>query len=387
MRTATVTYCLVNNLGGITTMLQNLVKYRGAGSLQQEAIVLSVRENKSAPIEGNFSNDIPCMQLNFSNKENWYHVFKKLARHSAASPGVLVANDVFEMIMLTHYNIPKKVVQIVHDGYNVKLAVQYGEVVDKFICHSFFFYEVMQQLFPSRRNDIVFIPYGIPVTGYKRKPLLPGEPLKLFFLGRHDELKGIFDLIEIEKLLQQAQVPAHWLILGRGPQTAALKQQWEGKSNVVFETPATNEEVLKAVASRDVFVFPTRFEGFPVSLVEAMSTGCVPVASNLPGGLRELVKENINGFLCEKENPAAFAEKIIWLHHHRQELESMSDQAAAIVASDYNVTSRSPQYQQFFKQVADMEQAPAHHSIKRKLGSRLDHPWIPNAITKLARKA
>ncbi len=380
-----ITYCLGNNLGGITTMLQNVIKYGGNTSLPQQAVLLNIKENKLAPIPGNFSEVASSLQFNFSNKENWYHVFKKLAGIIGKTEGVLVTNDVYEMLMLSYYNIPKQVVQIVHDGYNVKLAVLYGDVVDAFICHSYFFYETMCQLFPDRRSDIHFIPYGVPLSGYKRKAANADEPLKLFFLGRHDKLKGIFDLIEIENKLTADGIPTNWLILGRGPETAVLKKQWEGRGNVTFSAPASNDEVLRSIATRDVLVFPTRFEGFPVALAEAMSVGCVPVASNLPGGLREVVKDGENGFLCEATDTLAFAEKIKQLHHNRHHLEQMSNNAASLIADKYNVVNQSPKYQELFVAVSASTKRPRHHSVKKKLGSRLDQPWLPAFVTKVIR--
>lgn len=382
-----VTYILVNNLGGITSMLENLICYKQADALDQEAILLNIKENKMEPILHSFGNGIPVKYFSFSKKENWYHVFKKLAVDIGKQKGVLIANDVYEMLMLSYYNLDRKVIQIVHDGYNVTLALQYGDVADAFICHSYFFYEMLCQLLPTRRNDIFFIPYGVPISGYKRSELGKNDPIKLFFFGRHDVQKGIFDLIEIENYLQAASVPTDWLILGKGPGTNELKQQWKGKKNIRFATPATNDEVLQLISKRDVFVFPTRFEGFPVALVEAMSVGCVPVASNLPGGLRELVKESINGFLCNYEEPHQFAKNIEWLHNNREALELMSNRAASEVANNYNILHQSPKYQQLFTQVINSKDAPVHHKIKKKLGSRLDSPWIPNTITKLARKA
>lgn len=366
-------------------MLQNVIRYGGEKSMQQEAVLLSIKENKAAPITGDFCEGLHSATFSFSNKENWYHVFKKLAAVTGVSPGLLVTNDIYEMLMLSYYNIPKKVVQMVHDGYNVKLAVDFGDVVDAFICHSYFFYEAMCQLFPSRKNDIYFLPYGVPVSGYKRQPAKNDAPLKLFFLGRHDKTKGIFNLLEIDSHLKGAGVQTDWLILGRGPETAALKKQWEGKSNVAFSTPSTNDEVLKAIAQRDVLVFPTTFEGFPVALAEAMSVGCVPVASNLPGGLREVVKQGENGFLCDAPDTAAFAEKIKWLHHNRQQLEVMSNNAASLIVEKYNVVHQSPEYQKLFAAIASAKGTPRHHAVKRKLGSRLDQPWLPAFFTKAIR--
>lgn len=366
-------------------MLENLIGNQPGNTLAQDAILLNIRENTKSPILHSFGNGIEVKYFNYSKKENWYHVFKKLAAMAGEREGILVTNDEYEMIMLSHYNINKKVVQIVHDGYNVTLALLHGNVADAFICHSHFFYEVMCQLLPHRRKDIHFIHYGIPISGDRRIPTHATEPLKLVFAGRHDTGKGIFDLREIENILAKKDIHVDWLILGKGPETAALQEQWAGKTNVTFSTPATNPGVLEALSKRDVLVFPTKFEGFPVALLEAMSVGCVPVVSDLPGGIRELVKHQVNGFLCNMESPREFAEKIAWLHQHRPALETMSTNAYNDVKENFNVVNQAPLYHQLFNTIAGEKTAPLHHAVVKKIGSRLDQPWLPNSLTKLLR--
>jgi glycosyltransferase involved in cell wall biosynthesis len=177
------------------------------------------------------------------------------------------------------------------------------------------------------------------------------------------------------------------MIMGRGPETDALRRQWAEETAVTFYSPDTNEEVLDALTGRDVLVFPTRFEGFPVSLLEAMAAGLVPVASNLPGGLRELVREGENGFLCKPGAVEDFAARIAWLHHHRDALENMSHQAASLVNEQYNAEVQSPVYQAFFSSVAADPATPRHHNVREKIGSRLDQRWLPNTVTRLLRRS
>lgn len=366
-------------------MLSNLVKYRQDEAMPQEAVMLSIRDKPHTPVSNPFPPEVPVIDFSFSSKENWYHIFRRLSRQVNSRPGVLVANDVYEMLMLQAFRVNKKVVQIVHDAYNVQLAVLYGEVVDKFICHSLFYYEVLCQLL-GRPDDIVHIPYGIPLRKHRREPLPDDQPLRLLFLGRHHSQKGVHDLISIHRLLKERNIPVQWTIMGRGPETAMLKQHWEGETAVRFDSPETNEEVLQAVARQDIMVFPTRFEGFPVSLLECMSAGLVPIASNLPGGLRELVQPGANGFLCPPGDVEAFAEKISRLHHDRQELERLSLQAFDDVNRCYNAEIQSPVYQRFFAAVAASGEQPRHHRFQRKIGSRLDQRWLPNTVTRILRK-
>lgn len=380
----TVCFVLKNDLGGITSLTKNLIQFRGHDALPQEVVFLDIEGNKYAPYFGDFVNDIPTTVFRYSTKNNLYHSFKKLRDVVGKHPGVLVSNDMFDLIMLTHYNIPKKVVQIVHDAYNVKLSLQFHNVIDRFICHSLFYFEMLCQLLPDRRDDVIFIPYGIPLTSQERQ-LNQNECLKLLFLGRHDKMKGVYDLYEIDALLKRWDVPVSWLILGKGPETESLMKQWSKAENVTFYIAKDNDEIQKVCLTQDVLVFPTKFEGFPVAMVEAMSAGCVPVVSDLPGGTRELAKDE-RGILCTLNDNYLFAKAIKNFHENRGLLKEMSDKCSDFIRCTHNAVIQSPKYQSFFKNVASESIIPRHHRIKMKLGSRLDKKWIPNIVTTYLRK-
>src|SRR5690242_3886904 len=113
-----VTYVIVNNLGGITSLTQNLIKYRGHDSLAQEVVLLDVAGNRNAPADMGSMEDVQVRRFAVHSRDNWYAVYKRMSAVLGRTGGVLVSNDVYDLVMLTYYNIPKKVVQIVHDAYN-----------------------------------------------------------------------------------------------------------------------------------------------------------------------------------------------------------------------------------------------------------------------------
>src|SRR5258708_9017362 len=288
-------------------MINNVTRRRGR-EVQHKNWFLghkTATENPAAVLGPHGCNKVKAFPT--TPRHNWYDVYRRLAGELRSSGGVLVSNDTYDLIMLTRFNIPKKVVQIVHDAYNIKLAIQFETVVDAFICHSLFYYETLRQLLYYRREDIFYIPYGIPLAGAPRISRRHDRPLRLLYLGRHDINKGVFDLYAIHRLLLQKNVPVDWMILGKGPETDKLKEQWKEEKAVQFHTPLSNEELFPLAAGNDIFVFPTKFEGFPVALIETMSLGCVPVVSDLPGGVRELVHTGETGFRCPPDDPAAFA--------------------------------------------------------------------------------
>ena len=73
----------------------------------------------------------------------------------------------------------------------------------------------------------------------------------------------------------------------------SLLPKLDNLSNFRFAKPETNNEVLEALKQCDLFILPSRKDGLPVALLEAMSVGCVPLVSAFSEGIREVVTPGI----------------------------------------------------------------------------------------------
>lgn len=380
-----VFHVIVNNMGGITSLIQHLIIYKGDYSLEQSLIQLDIKGNLNTPAKLDDRIN-PIENQNIDSKNNWYYTYGKLAKKLSSEGGILVSNDQYDLIMLQAFNIPKKVVQIVHDLYNLDLSIKYHDCIDVFIAHSLFISDNLKRIFPHRIADIHFIPYGIPLYPSSTISINETTPLKLLFLGRHTASKGIFDLIKINQILVEKCIYVDWIILGNGPDTVKFKKEWENVPNVSFSHPPTVSEVMNEINDCDILVLPTKFEGLPVAMLEAMSMGCIPIVSNLEGGIQELVEDNINGYKCTLDDNELFAEKIIYLHLNRMILFQLKQNAQEKIYKYYNASIQMPKYQKLFLDLFENNSSPNHHSVSRKIGSRLDQFWIPNFITRLFRK-
>lgn len=379
-----ILYVVNDKIGGVLTLNSNLVRFRQPDDFTHEVLLLHNREDVDTrwarPVggerESTFDYSLPV--------ENIHAVLRRLRDESGfANEGVLVANDWLELALATVYDLRRAVIQIVHDEYHLGLAVKHEVVVDAFVAHSKVFSDRLREALPHRQESIHYLPYGIPIPETQRKPKKSG-PLRLLFIGRMTSQKGIFDLPDIDRLVHEAGVNVEWTLVGDGPGRRELFEQWTPRAPMRHVVPDSNERVLALAAEHDVFVLPTRFEGFPVSLLETMASGLVPIVSLLPGGISEVVEEGVTGYHPLPGNREAFADAIIDLAQDRARLDAMGARCRKLVMAQFDIRERVKSYQRLFAGWRELRrERPAEMSLP--YGSRLDKPWIPNAFVRLFR--
>ena len=371
-------YMLENHLGGIASFCGNLISNRPPGA-QQIAILLTDKTSKVVSIMEPLGAEE--IRFQYLAEENVYSVLRRLAAILPRRSGAIVSNSAMELAMFSLHEPQQTVYQVVHDDYNLRLAQTYEPVVDVFIAHSRYFVDKLRSAFPHRTEQIFHLPYGIHLAP-RGRAATPG-PLRLVFLGRVTEQKGALDLPEIDARLRTAGVEAYWTIIGSGSDLNTLMEQLPPSARVRYGSPATNEEVLALCAEGDMLIFPTRFEGFPVALLEAMSAGLVPVVSDLPSGVPEVVT-GATGFRVTIGSIDGFVGPVIELNRDRDRLEAMS-RAARARAGDFNVKDRAATYHQLFARAAELKR-PGGGQLPIKLGSRLDQPYLPNGLVLATRR-
>jgi glycosyltransferase involved in cell wall biosynthesis len=151
--------------------------------------------------------------------------------------------------------------------------------------------------FDPRR--ILVIPHGL--NRIARPPrLLDGPdqngPLRLLYLGRVDDSsKGVFWLPSI---LRQLECDYHLTVAGDGPDLERLRFQLKGFGDKVsFTGWVAPSDVAALVSQNDVMLMPSRFEGFGLTLIEAMSQGCPAVVSRIAGVTDFIVTDGEDGLL------------------------------------------------------------------------------------------
>lgn len=154
---------------------------------------------------------------------------------------------------------------------------------------------------------------GISKEEARKKLSIEREDRVIIFTGTLHSVKGVKYLIQGMDIIKQNGIKAKLLLVGDGEDREALMRltkKLELEQDITFVGRVPNEKVPGYMSASDVFVLPSLSESFGIVILEAMASRLPIIATNV-GGLPEIVKEGVNGFLVSPKNPDELAKKII----------------------------------------------------------------------------
>jgi glycosyltransferase involved in cell wall biosynthesis len=109
---------------------------------------------------------------------------------------------------------------------------------------------------------------------------------------------------------------------------------------------------LKSVAysAADLFVFPTRADNLPLVLQESMACGTTMVSFDV-GGVPDLVRPNITGYLAKPEDTQDFSNGIVRLLEDDNLRLQMSQNCREIILNEYSLTIQAQSYINLYRQI------------------------------------
>lgn len=154
--------------------------------------------------------------------------------------------------------------------------------------------------------------YSIIPNAVREIKLYPEIKRENFILavGRfHDACKGFDLLIEAFNLIENKD----WRLVFAGGtkeegQYLVNKANQNLKNRIEFLGHVKEMDLIYAKAG--IFVIPSRSEGFPNALIEAMAAGCPCLSFDFVAGPRDIIINGVNGILIEKENVTLLAKKM-----------------------------------------------------------------------------
>lgn len=140
---------------------------------------------------------------------------------------------------------------------------------------------------------------------FRRTWAIPKDALVLGCVARLHPTKGLQTLLEAAHILRPQFPHLHILIIGEGPLHKDLDEQAEA-----WELPHTFTGYLpdayQALPAMDIFILPSISEGMGLVLLEAMQAH-LPLVATAVGGIPELLRSSLDGFLIPPGQPAELA--------------------------------------------------------------------------------
>ncbi len=166
---------------------------------------------------------------------------------------------------------------------------------------------------------------------------LDKESKIIFSAGRLDHQKG-FDLL-IDVAVKAKQQSKNWNILIAG--VGKLKKELMASAvrnevSDIIHFIGFSDQITSLLASADVFVLPSRYEGMPNALLEAMAMSLASVATAV-NGAPELVKDGDSGFLVASENVTQLFDKLSELLSNDELRKSMGIKAKLRVKEYFTI--------------------------------------------------
>lgn len=221
--------------------------------------------------------------------------------------------------------------------------------------------EYLRADFAARQPDLAprlcVLPYGvaIPRTRPPRRRA-SGAPLRILYSGRLNGAdKRVFDLPRIMDALVRRQIPAQLGLTGWGRDEQALRvacRDLIDRGVVHLHGVVPREELDALYEAHDVVILPSAYEGKPLALIEGMGRGCVPVATDVPSGVPELVTDGTNGYLIPVGGIETFADRLAALYQDPILQERLSQAAFQTVSQGgYRIEDMVAGYATLFRRL------------------------------------
>lgn len=176
----------------------------------------------------------------------------------------------------------------------------------------------------AKAKNLIVLPTGIDLKKFaEAKPTLRKKfgieenELILIFAGLLIPRKGIDLLIKISENLEKQNFSFHLIIVGDGPKKKEyvnLVKKLNLQKRVTFT--GWRKEIPGLLKMADILLLPSRGEGLPGIVMEAMASNLPVIASNIPC-IPDLITSEKSGILCQQENEGEFFEAIKFLSNKK----------------------------------------------------------------------
>lgn len=165
---------------------------------------------------------------------------------------------------------------------------------------------------PPQKIQVFYNYLTDPQVSRQEKEILSTDPYRVVCVGRFNYSKGQDVLIRALSLLPES-LPLNLEFVGVGetlPACVKLAEELRVRNRCQFSGSVLHDQVFRKFASASCSVVPSRDEAFGYICVESLAVS-TPVIASRVGGIPEIVRDGIDGFLFNPDDPRDLADKLV----------------------------------------------------------------------------
>lgn len=192
-------------------------------------------------------------------------------------------------------------------------------------------------------SRICIIPMGIDPDHY----VFPGiarDPHQITFVGRLAEDRHVEGLLRSLALMRDLtwscavvggeERRSYLSARGYVNRLKLLARDVGVAERIDFTGPLYGDELRQTYARSGIFVYPSRYENFGQTILEAAAAGCALVTTPV-GVANDLIDDGASGFLIEQDKPELLTQRLRWLLEHPAEQAALGARARALVRQNF----------------------------------------------------
>ena len=222
-----------------------------------------------------------------------------------------------------------------------------AKVTAKIICVSEKDLEAGLRYRIAPRDKFVVIKYGIPLAEFRRLSGNGAEKRKELKIHNSDPIVGMIACLKSQKSpldyvkacieIYKETPNANFLLIGDGVLKKRCKEVLASTPlNGRFIFAGWRRDISEILDILDIAVLTSKWEGMPISIIEALCKGKPAVITNV-GGARELVRDKVNGFLTRPGSYEDTAKKVLTLLKNKEQLKEMSKRASLSIDDSFDL--------------------------------------------------
>lgn len=260
-------------------------------------------------------------------------VFKELKKHIPikliislhAAPDNWVNKDKLGLVLPYVYlkNLIKSFIHFFRNSHIKKVKASY-EIADKYLLLSPSYIKQFEAIYKinDKRNKLIAIPNPCPFEDIYIKK----EDKKNYVLivsRMQEDQKRIYAAIKIWGKIYKEVTNWKLIIVGSGPYLNKYKQIAKHIDNIIFIGHSTN--VQKYYKESKIFMMTSIWEGLPMTIIEAMHYGCVPIAFDTFTALHDIIINETTGYIIPNNNIDSYVCKLKNLIKNEQLISTISE--------------------------------------------------------------